>query len=760
MFYRSIRGGYAALVLAAILVSSAADSTTAGCDSLLIRTNTLCDPVGGNMATCCSSLHLFALESKCFCEKPSVVTEPGLAEHLLMLQELCVDAVLWDPEERMDLACGSEATDEDFVTDEDVTEFRQRAPLTGSADSDLYPTDSADGCDGEDFLCQSLMKAAQEHQAYEAFSRNTPASATEDIEDNDYGRDTLGDAVSEFLEKEVATGDLAQEITDTVYEWATGMMKDIKKVVSAVDVFRPLGFSLDSLDIEIDTEEEKKGNAEEDDDELEIEIDIDFDMDAEALKNAVMELDLEIDDSLTPEQLRKVPDKIAQALGKAHLPKELMKKLPELVQQYADKTAQEAKPELRGHFLDAEEKLSEELEVIKDDDARLDIPTGMVDSFEDYGSVDDDGEGKYWEKQPQWKPLKKEHKVPITVKSATSLTPLTLDSDLPVRLEINPNNAEEVFVIIEADENDDVVLTLENESGEVVNLVVEDDVAKREANVDLASGNSAIIRSGDTAEKGSGFSVDVVPYLLEKWEQVTAAVQPLKDVAASGGRTQELSLEVTATHEIRVHDWQSGSVTMEDIELVVETSGAGAGNDAGSEVYDIVIDLDTSGEGFTSKSGNGEDRITIELEVQLDSAEDLDITVDIERAITEGDVRPDGEADPYVVIEHLQDYIFRLECVFVLVYTTVCLALMAIFYYLYQLFTSATTGGEEEEEEEEGDEESFKLAQAANEMIVGAQTTLNVLFARDLSAEDKKAASADGFYVSLPDEDDVPQSKQ
>jgi hypothetical protein len=266
--------------------------------------------------------------------------------------------------------------------------------------------------------------------------------------------------------------------------------------------------------------------------------------------------------------------------------------------------------------------------------------------------------------------------MPITVKSATSLTPLTLDSDLPVRLEINPDNAEEVFVIIEADENDDVVLTLENESGEVVNLVVEDDVAKRvrcsntlpeshrthththnkskhspfffvfnllllifcglqEANVDLASGNSAIIRSGDTAEKGSGFSVDVVPYLLEKWEQVTAAVQPLKDVAASGGRTQELSLEVTATHEIRVHDWQSGSVTMEDIELVVETSGAGAGNDAGSEVYDIVIDLDTSGEGFTSKSGNGEDRITIELEVQLDSAEDLDITVDIERAITE-----------------------------------------------------------------------------------------------------------------------------
>jgi hypothetical protein len=111
-------------------------------------------------------------------------------------------------------------------------------------------------------------------------------------------------------------------------------------------------------------------------------------MDAEALKNAVMELDLEIDDSLTPEQLRKVPDKIAQALGKAHLPKELMKKLPELVQQYAAKTAQEAKPELRGHFLDAEEKLSEELEVIKDDDARLDIPTGMVDSFEDYGSVD------------------------------------------------------------------------------------------------------------------------------------------------------------------------------------------------------------------------------------------------------------------------------------------------------------------------------------------------------------------------------------
>lgn len=115
--------------------------------------------------------------------------------------------------------------------------------------------------------------------------------------------------------------------------------------------------------------------------------------------------------------------------------------------------------------------------------------------------------------------------------------------------------------------------------------------------------------------------------------------------------------------------------------------------------------------------------------------------------------------DPYVVIDHLQDYIFRLECVFVLVYTTVCLALMAIFYYLYQLFTDM---GEEEEEEEEGNEDeesSLSLADTASEMIAGAQTTLNVLFARDFCAEQQKAACADGFYAPLP-EGEAPAGKQ
>lgn len=157
----------------------------------------------------------------------------------------------------------------------------------------------------------------------------------------------------------------------------------------------------------------------------------------------------------------------------------------------------------------------------------------------------------------------------------------------------------------------------------------------QEASLNLASGNSAIIRAGDAADEGAGLSLDVVPYLLDNFEQVTTAVAPLKKRAE---RLREFSLEVTATHEVRVHNWQGAGavVAREEIELTVQASGLGAVTAEGGEVLDIVIDLDSGlGEALGAAGPGDEERITIELELQVDSAEDLDITVDIARAVTE-----------------------------------------------------------------------------------------------------------------------------
>jgi len=747
---------------------------------LVARTNNMCDPYDGNLATCCSTLHLLTIQENCLCEKPTLSLDPGFVEQALTLQQMCVDSLHWDPSEHIRTDCDKDvAIDwedvghmmDDYEDYEDLLVFRQPARATESEDSEaaMYPDDSGEGCAEDDYLCLSMMKAAREYE-------QSPQQAQEE-EDESF--ETLGTAFSDFVEKEVATGDVAVEIADSLYDWASGMMRDMRQVASAMDVFGAFGFSLETVDIELETSEDDSVNGEDDD--LDVDIDLEFEIDGdeenptEALKNAVLELDLEIDEDLTVEQLRKIPAKIAKALGKASLPKELMEQLPELVKQAAQQgelrldeggVGDSDYAEYERYSDDDDEQLlaitEEEMELLGAVEHSVQ-PSG-ASSTEADTPVDDDGEDRYWRRveAAQWRPRQTEHKVPITLKSAASLTPLTVASDVPVRLEVNPDDPEEIFIIIEADDDEELVLTLENESGEAVSLVVEDAAFDKEANVDLLSGNSAIIRTGDAADQGAGFSLDLVPYLLEDIEQVTAAVAPLKRAPS----LKEFSVEVTATHEVRVHNWQGtgSAVSVQEVELTVQASGPGASLAAGGDVVDIVIDLD-SGMGDVYGAGENES-ITIELELQVESAEDLDITVDIEHAFNEE--RPSGEEDPYVVIEHLQDYIFRLECVFVLVYTTVCLALMAIFYYLYELFTSydCDEEDEDEDEEEEGkhqekgdDVESSSLTDAATEMIAGAQTTLNVLFSRDLSSEEQKAACADGFYAQLP-EGDAPAAKQ
>uniref|UniRef100_A0A061RL09 Uncharacterized protein n=1 Tax=Tetraselmis sp. GSL018 TaxID=582737 RepID=A0A061RL09_9CHLO len=262
--------------------------------------------------------------------------------------------------------------------------------------------------------------------------------------------------------------------------------------------------------------------------------------------------------------------------------------------------------------------------------------------------------------------------------------------------------ADELTVTLEADEDEDVVIALENDSGDDIEVEVTDDSVHEHVVATLPHGSWALIHS--TADSDHHLSMDVMP---------------------SVGRNQ---IEQRPENKDR-DEWEDlDEIVIEEyVDTEVDTSDA-----------DIVINLDTL--------------LGDEKPSALDSQYNghvFKVEVDVQK-ITEP--QPYAGADPYKLIDYLQEYVHRLENVLMLVYAFICVALVAILFYIYQLYAAVFPAARDDDVY---DEESIDGSAQDMTLFEAAKNQINVVLATDYIQSESSPDA--GYYVPLADTD---KSKQ